>query len=197
MLELLGFRGLLSQNATVMTRIDCRDSCFAKTIPALRAPSFLNTGLRMKLLRVASAALNQTPLAWESNLRNIQIAIEQARKAEASVLCLPELCLTGYGCEDAFHSPGVLETALEMLARVVPLTEGMAVSVGLPLMYGGAVFNAACLIVNGQIAGFVAKQHLAGDGIHYEPRWFKPWPEGIHGVLEVAGEVATDWRYLF
>ena len=26
--------------------------------------------------------------------------------------------------------------------------------------------------------GFVAKQHLAGDGIHYEPRWFKPWPRG-------------------
>jgi NAD+ synthase (glutamine-hydrolysing) len=142
----------------------------------------------MKLLRVASAALNQTPLAWEANFRNIQMAIEQARKAGASVLCLPELCLTGYGCEDAFHSPGVLETALEMLARIVPLTEGMAVSVGLPLMYGGVVFNAACLIVNGQIAGFVAKQHLAGDGIHYEPRWFKPWPEGIHGVLEVEGE---------
>ncbi len=26
--------------------------------------------------------------------------------------------------------------------------------------------------------GFVAKQFLAGDGIHYEPRWFKPWPAG-------------------
>lgn len=142
----------------------------------------------MKLLRVASAALNQTPLAWEANFQNIRRAIELARSEMASVLCLPELCLTGYGCEDAFHSPGVLETAVELLDRVVPLTEGMVVSVGLPVMYGGAVFNAACLIVNRRIAGFVAKQHLAGDGIHYEPRWFKPWPEGIHGVLEIAGE---------
>ncbi len=143
----------------------------------------------MKLLRVASAALNQTPLAWEANFQNIRQAIELARRAEASVLCLPELCLTGYGCEDAFHSPGVLDTALEFLTKVAPLTNGLAVSVGLPVMYGGAVFNTACLLVNGRIAGFVAKQHLAGDGIHYEPRWFKSWPEGIHGFLEIAGEV--------
>ena len=29
---------------------------------------------------------------------------------------------------------------------------------------------------NSPIAGFVAKRFLAGEGIHYEPRWFKPWP---------------------
>ncbi|MFN9769942.1 MAG: nitrilase-related carbon-nitrogen hydrolase, partial [Planctomycetota bacterium] len=61
----------------------------------------------MKLLRIASAALNQTPLAWEGNFQNIRRAIELARAQQASVLCLPELCVTGYGCEDAFHSPGV------------------------------------------------------------------------------------------
>jgi NAD+ synthase (glutamine-hydrolysing) len=139
----------------------------------------------MKLIRVAAAALNQTPLDWERNLQNILHAIDLARCAEASVLCLPELCVTGYGCEDAFHSPGVHETAIEMLGRIVPATENMAVSVGLPVMYAGAVFNTACLLVNGHIAGFVAKQHLAGDGIHYEPRWFKPWPEAIHGAIQI------------
>ena len=142
----------------------------------------------MKLLRVAAAALNQTPLDWERNLQNILQAIDLARRDEASLLCLPELCVTGYGCEDAFHSPGVHETAIEMLGRIVPATENMAVSVGLPVMYAGAVFNTACLLVNGQIAGFVAKQHLAGDGIHYEPRWFKPWPESIHGAIEIEGQ---------
>lgn len=141
----------------------------------------------MKLIRVASAAINQTPLDWERNFQNIQAAIEIARRDDASVLCLPELCITGYGCEDAFHSPGVHDTALEFLSRIIPLTEGLAVSVGLPVMYAGAVFNAACLIVHRQLVGFVAKQHLAGDGIHYEPRWFKPWPEGVHGLIEIKG----------
>ncbi|HMP78449.1 MAG TPA: NAD(+) synthase, partial [Pirellulaceae bacterium] len=33
-----------------------------------------------------------------------------------------------------------------------------------------------------------AKQHLAGDGIHYEPRWFKPWPRMIHAEHDIAGD---------
>lgn len=141
----------------------------------------------MKLLKVAAAALNQTPLDWENNFQNIVDAIQQARSEEATVFCLPELCITGYGCEDAFHSPGVLETAKTFLLRLIPETQGMVVSLGLPVMYAGAVFNAAALLVDGTIAGFVCKQHLAGDGIHYEPRWFKAWPEGIDGEIEIAG----------
>ena len=141
----------------------------------------------MKLLKVAAAALNQTPLDWEGNFENIVSAIDIARKSGATALCLPELCITGYGCEDAFHSPGVLETAKEFLLKLVPESKGMAVSVGLPVLYAGAVFNAAALLVDGTIAGFVCKQHLAGDGIHYEPRWFKAWPDTIDGEIEIDG----------
>ncbi len=54
----------------------------------------------------------------------------------------------------------------------------MVVAVGLPILYQNAVYNCAALLVDGQIAALVAKQHLAGDGIHYEPRWFKAWPAG-------------------
>lgn len=140
----------------------------------------------MKLLKVAAAALNQTPLDWEDNLQNIVEAIEQARSSQATILCLPELCITGYGCEDAFHSPGVLENAKTFLLRLLPETKGMVVSVGLPVIYAGAVFNAAALLVDGSIAGLVCKQYLAGDGIHYEPRWFKPWPDGINGEIEIG-----------
>ncbi|MEQ1906615.1 MAG: nitrilase-related carbon-nitrogen hydrolase, partial [Pirellulaceae bacterium] len=142
----------------------------------------------MKLIRVAAAAINQTPLDWESNFQNMLAAINQARADKASILCLPELCITGYGCEDAFHSPGVQEIAQEMLRRLLPATADMIVSVGLPLMYAGGLFNTACLIVDRRVVGVVAKQHLAGDGIHYEPRWFKPWPQGVHGKIELGGQ---------
>ena len=33
------------------------------------------------------------------------------------------------------------------------------------------------------LAGFVAKRFLAGEGIHYEPRWFKPWPVGLRAEV--------------
>jgi NAD+ synthase (glutamine-hydrolysing) len=151
----------------------------------------------MKLIKVAAGALNQTPLDWESNRNHILAAIESARKQRVSILCLPELCITGYGCEDAFHAPGVHSTAIEMLQSIILATKGIVVSVGLPLMYGGGLFNTAALMVDGRLAGFAAKQHLAGDGIHYEPRWFKAWPGGIVGEVEIEGQSYPIGNLLF
>lgn len=142
----------------------------------------------MKLIRVAAAALNQTPLDWDGNERRIRQALAEAHAGQVSVLCLPELCLTGYGCEDAFHAHGTRETALRMLERLLPETRGMVVSFGLPLLFQNALFNTVCLVVDGRILGFCAKRFLAGDGIHYEPRWFKPWPSQVRQLVEVLGK---------
>lgn len=140
----------------------------------------------MKLLRVGAAVLNQTPLDWDGNRQRISGAIQAAREAGVSILCLPELCITGYGCEDAFHAPGTQRLALQVLHELLPETRGLIVSFGQPLLYQGSLFNTACLVANEKILGFVGKQNLAGDGIHYEPRWFRPWPRGVQ--VEVAVE---------
>lgn len=137
----------------------------------------------MKLIKLAAAVLNQTPLDWLGNRDRIAAAISDARAAGASVLCLPELCITGYGCEDAFHSPAVADRAWQILSELAPLTHGMVVSFGLPVLFQKGLFNTACLAVDGQIAGFSAKRFLAGDGIHYEPRWFKPWPARVSAEI--------------
>ncbi|MBL8814797.1 MAG: NAD(+) synthase [Planctomyces sp.] len=130
----------------------------------------------MKRLRLGAAILNQMPLDWEGNASRILLAIEEARRQQVSMLCLPELCIPGYGCEDMFLSPNVWHTSWEMLQRIVPETDGMMVAIGLPLYVTNGVYNVACVAANGKIAGFVPKQHLAGDGLHYEPRWFRAWP---------------------
>ena len=85
----------------------------------------------MQLIKLAAAALNQTPLDWPGNKARIAQAIHEARALGATVLCLPELCLTGYGCEDAFHAPGVARRAWEILSGLIPLTTGMVVCRGL------------------------------------------------------------------
>lgn len=141
----------------------------------------------MDLIKFAAAAVNQTPLDWPGNRRNIVAAIEEARRQGASIVCLPELCITGYGCEDAFMSADVQRRARASLLELLDSTHGLIVSVGLPLMVRGALFNCACLIADGRILGFVAKKNLAGDGIHYEPRWFKPWPAGQQAEIEIDG----------
>ena len=130
-------------------------------------------------VHIAAAVLNQTPLDWDGNLARLQGVLREAATQGIEVLCLPELCLSGYGCEDAFHAPSTFTHSWRMLEELLPLTAGMAVNFGLPIWHQGAVYNAAVLVVDTEVIGLVAKQHLAGDGIHYEPRWFKAWPSGV------------------
>ena len=141
----------------------------------------------MKLIRVAAAALNQTPLDWRGNQARIGQAIAEARRRQATVLCLPELCVSGYGCEDAFQAPNTLRQSLAVVRAIIPETRGLIVAVGLPLQVNHALFNVAALLADGRLLGFVGKQNLAGDGIHYEPRWFKPWPAGARDSVEFDG----------
>jgi NAD+ synthase (glutamine-hydrolysing) len=143
-------------------------------------------------VRAGAACLNQTPLDWSGNVSRIVQAIQLARAEGVSLLCLPELCVTGYGCEDAFLSPGVIDRAWQALREIAPATSGMAVAVGLPVFHRGGVYNAAALLVDGTITGLAAKQNLAGDGLHYEPRWFKPWPQGRVARIEPDGVPLGD-----
>lgn len=133
----------------------------------------------MSILRVATASLNQTPLDWSGNLSRIEECLRAARESGAELICLPELALTGYGCEDQFLAPATCESALRQLLALLPSTSGLVVTVGLPFRHQNAIYNTAALIVDGHLRGLYAKQNLAGDGLHYEPRWFRPWPVGV------------------
>ena len=139
----------------------------------------------MRTLTVAAASLNQTPLDWTGNLRRICEAIEFARDQQAQLLCLPELALSGYGCEDQFLAKATTTESLESLLQLVPETKNLIVAVGLPLRHQNRVFNSVALIANGELIGFYAKQNLAGNGIHYEPRWFTSWPEGEQSTISI------------
>jgi NAD+ synthase (glutamine-hydrolysing) len=142
----------------------------------------------MKYLRVGAAAVNQTPMDWKGNARRIREACEDAQKNSVEMLCLPELCITGYGCEDMFLSSHTHHKAVETLASLRDVGGfGMVTMVGLPIVYGNAIYNCMAVIQNGRIEGIVPKQNLAQDGIHYEPRWFKPWPSGTTGKVYLKG----------
>jgi NAD+ synthase (glutamine-hydrolysing) len=137
-------------------------------------------------IRLGAAALNQTPLDWDTNCDHIRAALDAAREAGVGILCLPELCITGYGCEDMFFAAGVQRRALELLCELVPDTHGIVACLGLPVYHDGGVYNAAAVACDGKLLGLVAKQHLAGDGIHYEPRWFRRWPAGVVSDIDVG-----------
>lgn len=142
----------------------------------------------MRKVTFGAASLNLIPLDFEHNSRLIIDAINSAKSKGVSILCLPELCVSGYGCEDAFLFPHIAEKSLEYLQRIQGETSGIAVVVGLPLWVRGNIFNAAALLVNKRIVGFALKQHLARSGVYYETRWFTPWAPGATESVQVGDQ---------
>ena len=132
----------------------------------------------MPRIIVGSGVVNQIPLDWEGNFERILDVIQEAQQFHISILCLPELCLTGYGCEDQFYSSFTEEKAWSSLEKLIPHTSDITVFVGLPLRFSGKLYNVSACISNKKLVALIPKQHLANDGVHYEARWFSPWPAG-------------------
>ncbi|OEJ99959.1 NAD(+) synthase [Roseivirga misakiensis] len=141
----------------------------------------------MRKYRVAGATVNQTPLDWKGNVSRLKAILEGARKTRVELLCLPELSITGYGCEDLFLSHWLPEKALSYLPELIEETEGIFTSFNLPLRHENRLYNTAVVVHNKEIKGVYAKQYMALDGVHYEPRWFNPWPVGVTSSIELMG----------
>jgi NAD+ synthase (glutamine-hydrolysing) len=152
----------------------------------------------MNLIKVGAGVVNQTPMDWISNRTNIISCIEEARSQSVSLLCMPELCITGYGCEDMFLANDTCQTAMEMLLDILEHTQNMIVVVGLPIRLNNHIFNTAAILADKQIKGFVCKKNLANNGIHYETRWFQAWPPNekteisINGINYPVGDYILD-----
>lgn len=158
--------------------------------------------------RIGTASLRQLPFDFAGNRQRILNAIERAMAARVNVLLLPELALTGYGCEDNFTFQEFNALAESSLRAVIAQTAALAktrsetsnhmlVALGMPLMFpGGQVFNATAVLSAQGLHGFACKQFLAKNGLHYEPRWFEAWPRGKvsrHPTFDVPmGDIVID-----
>jgi NAD+ synthase (glutamine-hydrolysing) len=129
----------------------------------------------MDPIKIAAVTLNQTPLDWTGNFERILSGIKEAKRLKAKLVCFPELTITGYGSEDLFLSYWFPKKALSQLSLLIPNCIDITVIVGLPIRIMDKVFNTVAIIENGILKGFVPKQFMAIDGVHYEFRWFTPW----------------------
>jgi len=133
----------------------------------------------VRKLKIGGATVNQIPFDWKNNTNNILDAIQEAARQKIAILCLPELCVTGYGCEDTFLSDWVPERAWEEVIKIRPHCQNITVAIGLPVRIEGITYNGSCVIHDRKILGITLKQNLARDGVHYEPRWFDAWPANV------------------
>ena len=94
----------------------------------------------------------------------------------AKVIVFPELCITGYTCQDLFLQGKLLDKALEGLDRIIDATNGIdaLVFVGTPLEVDGKLYNTAAAIFAGHILAFIPKKNLPNYAEYYEARHFYP-----------------------
>ncbi len=151
----------------------------------------------MDLLRISGATLNQTPLDFSGNAERIRVLLKKARAEKVELLCLPELSISGYGCEDAFFSLHTSVMAEKTLASLLDDTEKLTVVFSLPYYFSGAMYNCAVMVQDKKILGVNAKRVLPKEGVHYEPRWFRPWPFGKVVETTICGQKVPlgDLRY--
>ncbi|MCI8594284.1 MAG: NAD(+) synthase [Oscillospiraceae bacterium] len=110
------------------------------------------------------------------NAEQIFTLMREADKQGVRVLCLPELCLTGYTCGDLFLQETLLKGAEDGLATILEATRNldMLTALGMPVKYQNKLYNCATIIHKGEILGVVPKTNIPNYGEFYEARWFQP-----------------------
>ena len=106
------------------------------------------------------------------NAGEILKLIRQMETEGAKIMAFPELCITGYTCQDLFLQERLLEESLEGLQTVLEHTKGhdALIFVGLPFEKDGKLYNVAAALNKGDILGFTTKTFLPNYGEFYEMR---------------------------
>lgn len=146
--------------------------------------------------RVGLVQMAMTPNS-EENLAKAVAKVEEAARAGAQVICLPELYRSPYFCQRE-------DAALFDLAEPVPgpSTERFAavakkagVAVVVPIFErraAGLYHNSAAVIdATGEMRGLYRKMHIPDDPAFYEKFYFTPGDLGFRAFDTHAGRVGT------
>lgn len=127
-------------------------------------------------LRAAAASIPVAVADPRRNAAAICARIDQAHRAHAALLVLPELCVTGYTCGDLFLSALLLDAAEEALVNICAHTQNCdpVVVLGVPLRAGGKLYNCTAVLHRGRILGIVPKTWLPNYDVFAEKRCFTP-----------------------
>ncbi|MDR0937399.1 MAG: NAD(+) synthase [Oscillospiraceae bacterium] len=130
--------------------------------------------LSSSFLRVASACPPVEIYRPEANAVQIAALYREAAENGASLVVFPELSVTGYSLGDLVMRRELLDNASTALLNLARETLGVnaACVVGLPLAENDALYNAAAVLANGQVLGYVRKLNLPSYNEFYENRWY-------------------------
>lgn len=132
-------------------------------------------------IRIAAASFDTNIADIKNNSLQICKLIDQAYENKAKIIVFPELCLTGYTCEDLFNQDRLLNEAKFQLQNIIEKTinKDIVVIVGLPYQHLNSLYNVAAIIHSGKLLGLVPKTHVPNYQEFYEARRFEKAPSKI------------------
>ena len=145
--------------------------------------------MKYGFLKVAAAVPVVKVADVDYNVGQVESLIAQAEGQGVEVMVFPELCLTGYSCQDLFHQQLLIDKAEEGLLKLLDFTRKLDVIaiVGLPVQIGSRLFNCAAVIQGGTLLGLVPKTYLPNYSEFYEKRWFASANELTPQDIYLAG----------
>jgi len=95
-------------------------------------------------------------------------------KDDAALYVFPELCITGYSCQDLFFQKSLMDATVLAINTIVELSNKLnsIIIIGAPVYSYNRLYNAALIISDGSILGVVPKTYLCNSNEYYEERWF-------------------------
>lgn len=141
-------------------------------------------------VKVASAVPHVSVADCKYNVDEIEKLIILAEGKHAEIICLPELCITAYTCQDLFQQQLLLEQAEMGLIHLLNFTRSLDIIslVGIPICHKGSLLNCAAVIHKGRVLGLVPKTYLPNYKEFYERRWFTSATDIQPCVITICGQ---------
>lgn len=130
------------------------------------------------------------------NTQQIESMIAQAEGKGVEVIVFPELCITGYTCQDLFLQHTLLEQTETAVMMLLDFTRKLDVItiVGLPVIVGDLLLNCAAVIQKGDLLALIPKTYLPNYSEFYEKRWFASSQDLHPTEIRFAGTRITVTR---
>lgn len=152
-------------------------------------------------IKVAAAIPSVKVADCSYNVQQIESLIAMAEGKGGEVIVFPELCITGYTCQDLFKQTLLLEQAETSVLMLLDFTRKLDIIsiVGVPVVVGDLLLNCAAVIQKGDLLGLVPKTYLPNYSEFYEKRWFASSQDLQPSEIRFAGNkiVVTPQPTLF
>lgn len=152
-------------------------------------------------IKVAAAIPSVKVADCSYNVQQIESLIAMAEGKGVEVIVFPELCITGYTCQDLFKQTLLLEQAETSVLMLLDFTRKLDIIsiVGVPVVVGDLLLNCAAVIQKGDLLGLVPKTYLPNYSEFYEKRWFASSQDLQPSEIRFAGNkiVVTPQPTLF